>query len=288
MPATPRRAVVIGDALLDVRIVPSATAAPGGDVPADVAVARGGQGANVAVRLARRGVDVVLVTALAEDAAGTLVRAGLADEGVQLHVVPATMTGTVAVLVGPDGERTMYSQRVAFSERVSQSPPADWTVVSGYLFLEPGSLRLAERTAGARDGRVVVLGCDVPPDARARWRDAVAAARPDLVLLNADEAAWAGDGLAGVTVVTDNSGAWARLFDDEIRVAAASHGAVRDTTGAGDAFAAALVASLERTWPPSAAALRRAMESGIALAAEVAGSSGAQGGVPSEGGTLRP
>jgi sugar/nucleoside kinase (ribokinase family) len=62
-----------------------------------------------------------------------------------------------------------------------------------------------------------------------------------------------------------------------------------DTTGAGDAFAAAVVAHLrERPWPPSPETLTAAMGEAVALAAQVTRVTGAQARVPLEiGATLR-
>jgi pfkB family carbohydrate kinase. len=54
------RVTVVGDCTLDVIVRPVGALRPGGDIPARVAVGAGGQGANVAVRLARQGVPVQL------------------------------------------------------------------------------------------------------------------------------------------------------------------------------------------------------------------------------------
>jgi ribokinase len=279
--------LVVGDALLDVGISPVAAAPPGGDVPAAVGVTPGGQGANVAVRLARRGVPVTLLAAVADDPAGALLGAALAADGVTLEALPAEATGAVAVLLDSAGDRTMYSQRVPFANRVRSLPASRWIVVSGYLFLEPAAVELATML-GARPGSVLVLlGCDVTPERRAAWRSAAASARPDLIVLNADEAIWAADGFDAVTVVTDASGATAVIRGDRIRGDRAAVPAALDTTGAGDAFAAGLIADLLDRWPPAPATLRAAMEAGIRLAAEAVSVRGAQGRLPSEDGRLQ-
>jgi sugar/nucleoside kinase (ribokinase family) len=280
--------LVVGDAVLDVGIAPLADAPPGGDVPADVRVEPGGQGANVAVRLARRGLPVTLVGAVGDDPAGSLLAAALADDGIRLEAVPAEATGVVAVLLDGTGGRTMYSQRVPFAHRVRRLPASRWIVVSGYLLLEPAAADLAAVLGARSDGVLVLLGCDATPDRRAAWRSAASAARPDLVILNAEEAAWAADDPGALTVVTDASGASALVAGEPIHVGAVPVAAAVDTTGAGDAFAAALIAGLLDRWPPVPAALRGAMESGVRLAAEVVGVRGAQGRVPSEGGRLEP
>ena len=103
---------VIGDALLDVHVVPAEPPRPGGDVPAEIRLEPGGQGANVSVRLARRGLPVRLVCALGPDAAGSLLRERLAADGVEVVDLVASATGAVVVLLDAARERTMFSQRV--------------------------------------------------------------------------------------------------------------------------------------------------------------------------------
>ena len=131
---------MIGDALLDVSARPAAKLRPGADVPAEVRIGLGGQGANLAVRLARRGVGVELVCALGDDAGGTLLRRELEREGIGLAAVPADATGTVVILLDDRGERTMLSNRVPFAAGAvaAMTDAVAWTVVSGYLLLEAG------------------------------------------------------------------------------------------------------------------------------------------------------
>src|SRR5688500_15594798 len=112
--AVPPSVRVIGDALLDVHVTPSAPLEPGSDRAAEVRLEPGGQGANLAVRLARRGVPVRLICALADDTAGAMVRAALGSDGVEVDAREVPMTGVVVVLVAADGGRTMLSQRVRF------------------------------------------------------------------------------------------------------------------------------------------------------------------------------
>src|SRR5690606_23844538 len=152
--------VVVGDALLDVLVRPSEPMRTGADVPAAVVFGPGGQGANLAVRLARRGVSVQLVCALADDPAGHLLREALSGDGVRLRPVATEATGTVIVLVDAAGERTMLSQRLSFAALAGDAPSSasDWLVVSGYLLLEPG----ADVVAAAlreRAPRRMLVGC---------------------------------------------------------------------------------------------------------------------------------
>ncbi len=292
---TPERVLVVGDALLDVRVAPSREIRPGGDVPAAVTLAPGGQGGNVAVRLARRGVPVDLACALGADPAGAILRDALTADGVNLVDLETPGTGTVVVLAGAGGERTMLSQRPPLATRAATigRRSADWVVLSGYVLAEPDADALADPVAGSLTGtaRRVVLGCALGNGEHASWSARVAGLHADVLVLNRDEAA-ALDPMppATVLIVTDADGAEARFGGQLLRVSGSANrdGAV-DTTGAGDAFAAALVAELRhRTWPPAAPDLKAAMVAGTRLAAQVTRVVGAQTRVPIEmDGTLR-
>ena len=286
---------VIGDATLDVRAVPLVPMRPGGDVPATVTLGPGGQGANVAVRLARRGVRTRLVCRIGDDAAGALVRAAITGDGVEVVDLGAPFTGTVVVLLDAVGDRTMLSQRLALLEGRPPSASlfeADWLVVSGYVLLERNS---GISTAGGSMRRVVA-GCSLDPASAGDWADAARSLHPQLVVLNADEARVlvadgdpselsrrVGAATGAVVVVTEASGATAVLGDRVVRADAEPGAASLDTTGAGDAFTAGLVAELlEQPWPPSAEQLSTALQAAGELAAAVTRTAGAQGRVAGE------
>ncbi|MGH2445227.1 MAG: carbohydrate kinase family protein [Candidatus Limnocylindria bacterium] len=288
--------VVIGDALLDVVAATAGRAAHGGDTPATISLEPGGQGANLAVRLARRGVGVRLVCALGTDMPGAILRERLLAEGVILDAATVPATGSVVVLVEGDGERTMLSQRVPVSI-AAHDPPAAWTVVSGYCLLEPDALRQVAVIA-EQPGRRAVIGCDVPPPLVEDWSAALQATRPDLLVLNAEEAAAlapsASDplehaaqlsaGLSAVVVVTDSGGAVAAIGPETVAHRAEPAAAVTDTTGAGDAFAAALIAELldDAPWPPQPDRVSDALAEATRLARAVARTRGAQARVEGE------
>src|SRR5688572_26745003 len=111
---------VVGDALLDVHVVPVEVPRPGSDVPAEIRLEPGGQGANVAVRLTRQGRPVRLVCAVGTDATGNLLRAWLATEGVEVVDLGAPKSGAVVVVLDERHERTMLSQRVALGPGVAE------------------------------------------------------------------------------------------------------------------------------------------------------------------------
>jgi ribokinase len=279
---------VIGDALLDVHVVPSERPRLGEDVPAEVRLEPGGQGANVAVRLARQGCAVRLSCALGTDAAGALIRERLAADGIGLNDLGSSATGVVVVLLDAARERTMYSQRVPFAGRVASTPPPPngWLVVSGYVLLEPD----ASISAGEAPHRVL-LGCALDQSEATTWLDHARSLAPHLVILNADEARVlarrdgqpaalaraVADELGSIAVVTHQAGAAAALDGQELEVTSTDAAPVVDATGAGDAFAAGLIAGLvDGAWPPSRDRLEQALVSSVSLAAAVARVPGAQ------------
>lgn len=275
--------VVVGDALLDVLTVPAEPMRAGADVPASVQVASGGQGANLAVRLARRGVAVELVCAFGDDAAGRLLRESLAAEGVRARPIATDQTGAVIVLVDGAGERTMLSRRVPLTGRLPAPPakPADWLVASGYLLLEAGAGAAALSLRGWAPRRMLV-GCAVPDASLDAWQRAARALEPDLVVLNREEADRVPSLFDDRLVVTEAGSASAAIGAARATAVTPAGASPIDTTGAGDAFAAAFLAELLDAWPPDEDALRRALEAGTASGAAATRVTGAQGRIPGE------
>lgn len=284
----PPTVVVIGDATLDVSASPVWPPALGSDVPATIVMRTGGQGANVAVRLARQGVPVILVCALGDDPAGGMVRAALGADGVPIAALPAGATGLVVVIGGPQGERSMLSHRATLPPAAADAAAdlsGDWLVVSGYALLQPDAMDLAGRLA-ALPARRVLLGCAVADDGLAAWRAAARTLDPQLVIANREEAERARLGEVGAGMaVTDAGGAELRIGDARAAAARPAGPAAVDTTGAGDAFAARLLAGLIGVaWPPDAAQRQSALDAAVELASAVARVRGAQARVRGEGG----
>lgn len=281
MSTAPIDVTVVGDALLDVTATLREPIRRGEDVPATIDPRPGGQGANVAVRLARRGVGVRLVCGLADDAAGRLVREALGAEGVMLEAIPVAATGSVVIIVDDAGERTMLSQRAPFAGELAADalPDTAWTVVSGYVLTEPEAASSAT-ALGARATRTVLLGCAVPEALRPAWRSAAVSLAADMVIVNADEARHLAplDELAANVVVTSAEGAAARLGGITARAEVEREASIADATGAGDAFAATLLARMARAaWPPPQAAFEAALLEAVRVAGDVARVPGAQG-----------
>ena len=275
MTAVPGRVAVLGDLVTDVVAVLSGPPAPDTDTAAAIRFTGGGQAANTAAWLAWHGVPVTLLATVGADAAGTARLAELRAAGVDCPLPPRpdAPTGTVIVLA-EGGRRTMVTDRGASllldPDEVALALAAAGAVhlhLSGYPLLDDRSREAGLRAlATARE-----LGLTVSVDAAsaAPLRQVGGAAflswvrGVDLLLANVDEAAvLAGDrdgdpagdpaeqarALAtelGTAVVVKLGGAgavWADL-DGSVASAPAPAATVIDPTGAGDAFAAGLLAT---------------------------------------------
>ena len=278
------RIVVLGDVMVDVVTRISAPLAAGSDAPAVIRFHGGGSAANTAAWLAQAGAEPVLVGRVGDDERGRAARHELRAAGVhaRLALDPELPTGTCVVLVRPDGERTMAPDAGAndgladadLSDELLVS--ADHLHVAGYALLRPGSRPAARAAISRAVGHGMTVSVD--PSSAAllspEFLDHADGAR--LLLPNADEAQMlsgerdpeqAAKTLAGrfgeVVVTLGAKGAlWtdgrASVRADAIRVEAAL-----DSTGAGDAFAAGLLAArLEGAAPAEALA------AGARLAAE--------------------
>lgn len=286
--------VVVGDVATDVVAVLDGAPAPGSDRPATISTRGGGAGANVAVHLARLGTEVRMVGCVGNDPAGVGLVAELAAAGVRpaLRTVHGTSTGTIVSLVEPDGQRSMLADRGANLAL----EPGDVALahvrhlhLSGYTLLDPRprAAGLAALAAAAAAGATISLdpASTAPLAAYGvdRWLADTAAAT--VVLPNAAEArlltgcadpADAARALAGRhRVVAVKLGADGALWvsGDVLVHRPALPTTVVDTTGAGDAFAAGLLAAwlAEPGIPPE-----WALDAGLAHAALVVARVGAR------------
>ncbi|WP_436527137.1 carbohydrate kinase family protein [Actinoplanes sp. HUAS TT8] len=261
--------IVVGDLVTDVLVEHDGPIRPGSDTAAAIRVSGGGQAANTAAWLAHSGQATVLVAAVGDDPAGRdrvaeLTAAGVGDA---IQVQAGAVTGSVVVLTGAD-ERTMITDRGAcllldpghVTAAVRAAAPGSHLHLSGYPLLHAGSrpAGLAALTAAKEQGITV----SVDAASAAPLRDAGAEVflawvrDSDLLLCNADEA----DVLAGPGPAADQAArltafvhhavvkqgaagaVWASR-DGSSWTAPAVPVPVKDPTGAGDAFAAGLLAA---------------------------------------------
>jgi sugar/nucleoside kinase (ribokinase family) len=298
------RYLVVGDAVLDVTVAPSRPVRRGGDVTAVMRLGPGGQGANVAVRLARRGAEVTLAAPIADDAGGRLLHEGLTGEGVGLAPLPATRTAVVVALLDPGGERSMLSDRQTLDpDAVSRTlAGADWVHVSAYALIDDRDGDALGHALGARPaGRLSVAGGSIAPEPAlvGRFLRRLADSRPDMLVVSREEAtallggapqlaraaaAALADRAELVVVTAGIAGSAASLGGRVVEAAAPElPGPTVDATGAGDAYVAALIARLaDAPWPPGEDVLRKGMDEGSHAGALVARVVGAQAPVEGE------
>ncbi len=286
-----RPVVVVGDVGMDVVATPHGPIRYGTDTPAEVTMRLAGAGANTAAALAAYGVAVTLLARVGDDSPGRTARAELERSGVRCVWVvdPDLPTGLIVVLVDASGERTMLPSRGANAGlRVGDVVGALDVLaafpggmphlhLSGYVLLDEGSRSagLAALSEARRRGWTT----SVDPQAAALIAEVGAGVfldwvrHVDLVLPNAVEAAALGGvtpilASVGAVAVTDGA-AGARWVgrDGTDELASAQPVRARDTTGAGDAFNAGLLAA----WVSGAApadALAAGVAAGTAVVAD--------------------
>jgi ribokinase len=271
--------IVVGDLVTDVLVEQNGPLQTGSDTDASIRVGGGGQAANTAAWLAHIGHPVTLVSAVGDDPAGQDRVAELEWAGVRsaVQICAGTPTGSVVVLTHAD-ERTMITDRGAslrldpahVTSVIENAPDGAHVHLSGYPLLHDGSRAagLAALAAAARRGLQVSV--DAASAAPLRLVGASAfltwVRGTSLLLCNADEAeVLAGPGsartqaglltahVAAAVVKQGAGGAVWRARDGAEFTGRANGVPVKDPTGAGDAFAAGLLAAWCSGADPAAA-----------------------------------
>lgn len=268
--------------------------AVGSDTPAPVSFQPGGSAANTACWLGFLGAPVVFAGRVGDDAFGREAVSALQAAGVRTRVAVDRQlpTGVCIVLVGPDGERTMIpsagaNAALAPDDLATLLSSADHLHLSGYSLLHEGS-RPAARSVLAQ-AEAMQAGISVDAASAAPVRSVGAAAflgwlpPGTLLIANADELAALTERNdpaeltgRGLTVVIKDGPGGARIADERgVRRITTTPVSVLDSTGAGDAFAAGLLAARR-----ASADLDAAAAEGNRIAAQALG---ALGGRPSSG-----
>lgn len=252
----------IGDLVEDVVAWLSSDIAKGTDTDVEIHRRRGGSAANVAVAAAGTGVPVRFIGRVGDDAIGAALVSELEAAGVDAVVQSAGRTGTIVVLVDADGERSMLPDRAAAVQlddvSIADLDGVDWLHVPWYSLarspLADVTFR-AIRTVQRRGGTVSVDASSVAIIERfgaTGFTEMLEDLGPAVVLCNRDEAdllgVTEGSGLPGVEITVVKDGAHSAMaFDASGMIAsvpAFSLTHVRDTTGAGDAFAAGFIVAM--------------------------------------------
>lgn len=274
MPRTPVIAVV-GSVNLDLVATGTRLPAPGETVTgATLARHPGGKGANQALAARRLGAQVSLCAMVgadptAQEALSLLQQAGVDLAGVQVH--DGAATGVALIAVAADGENQIIvapGANALFTPERLSLPPCDAVICQ---------LELPAATVARAAQLATGLFCvNLAP---AREVGLALLARADLIVVNETEAQFYGEALAGVPglVATTLGARGAALSRRGARLASAAAPAIHavDTTGAGDAFVAALTVALLEQQP-----LDRALAFACAAGAAAATRAGAQSSLP--------
>jgi len=221
----------------------------------DTEVLPGGKGANTAVAAGRLGAEVALVGAVGDDSYGRLLLDSLRDADVDTELlrISERPTGIAYITVTPDGENSIIVSPGANASL----EPADVDNVFDGAKVVMASLEVPLPTVehavakAAAEGVLVVLNLSPPAKLSPETLAAV-----DVLIVNEHEAAWLTDEdadprrlldlgpRAAILTLGAAGAAVARRGTDSVAVVPSPMVEVVDTTGAGDAFAGALAASL--------------------------------------------
>jgi len=258
------RVLVVGDVMTDILVRLETPFERGSDAPARIVERPGGSAATFAVRLAQAGVDVDFVGRVAAADVEPL-SAEFRAEGVTPWLAGDTYkkTGRLVAVVEPNGERSFLTDRGANDELREGDIPddliaqADWVHLTGYSFQHPVARAAARGMIVRAEGRPV----SVDPGSAAplrqmgvlnflEWTKGAGLLFPNAdeaaVLTGTDDPAGQREKLRGryplIVVKRGATGAEAISVMGSWQAAAPKALAI-DTTGAGDAFAAAFVAA---------------------------------------------
>ena len=284
------RALVVGDVMSDVLVQLDEPFARGSDAAARIVERPGGSAASFAVWLVRAGVDVDFVGRVGSSDVARLTEAFRAEGVTAWLAGDADLpTGRLIAVVEPSGERSFLTDRGANDALAPADIPetalarADWLHLTGYSFQHPRPRAVARDLMRRMKAPVSVDPGSAAPlramgaQAFLAWTQGAAVLFP-----NADEAAaLTGDDAPALQrqrlashyplVVIKRGVAGAEAVAGPTRWSAPAPAVEAiDTTGAGDAFAAAFVAA-RLAGQDIEACLARAVDAGAAATTRLGG-----------------
>lgn len=265
--------LVVGDINLDITAPLAAPPAEGEDcLSPELSFQCGGVGLNAAMALARLGCPARLVSCVGNDWFADFVLGRTVREGIDVSQVQRSstaMTGLMFITISPGGQRTFFGSRGACAElRLTDRLPS-WLngvtalEIAGYAFLTPSSSECADRLIAEAKLRGVPVAVDVGtgpsreiPEkilqvvrevatvfANASEAEALTAQPTAEAAFTALEQAEAHE----VVLKLGGAGCLVRDHGELCRVPPFAVEVV-DTTGAGDAFTAGLLAARQWGW----------------------------------------
>lgn len=210
----------------------------------------GGKGGNQAAAAATLGADVLMIGAVGNDARGAAALADLAERGVRVEAVQVLdgRTGVAMILIDGDGENAIAVVPGANSEVTAahiqtcfQELPGDGHVVLASLEVPLAAVEAAAVSASRRGWRFILNPAPAQP-LPASLLSAISILTPnasELDALGGPEALIA-SGVAAIVVTRGAEGSELYRPGRPSQHFSACAASVVDTTGAGDAFSAAL------------------------------------------------
>ena len=223
---------------------------------------RGGSAANMIEAACRAGGRARFIGQVGDDATGRWLTEQLEAVGADVMVRWRGRTGTIVVLVDPSGERTMLADRAACVELTDPDPSwlvglhtlhvPYYSVVGEPLASTTATLAQWAHEAGVRVSVDASSAALLEHDGADAALDRIAALHPQVVFANELEAEVLGDGLrperlGGAVVIVKRGPGPAtvmRVGEPDVDVGAIQLAEVKDTTGAGDAFAAGVLLAM--------------------------------------------
>ena len=272
--------------MLDVTVLLNQPIVEGLESRAKISTQGGGAAANVASWLAFNKTPSYLVVRIGDDSAGQTLITELETYGVEhsSRVIPNMNSGVVIVIVGREGERTMFPDSGANSGLGLSDLPdlSQFSAVylSAYSLINTqsrtGVLEMIDaiKAAGLRiilDPATVGVLIEVGVSAASEWLDFI-----DTIILNEEEshfltgkenpveaAAKLLERVNTVVIKRGSNGALGKARGGQLIQVEAKRTTVVNTTGAGDAFAAGFISIWANNGPPI-----DALESGADLASQ--------------------
>ncbi len=263
----------LGDVVEDVLVHLDGPINHASDTDARVTRRRGGSAATVAVVAAQLGGGARLLGQVGDDPLGHRLLEELKTKGVEFHGRIEGRTGSIVVLVHPDGERTMLSDRGSSNDL--DLPKPAWLDnlhtlhVPFYSLVREPLASTANTLVGWARERNITVSVDASSSSVLRQfgleraTSLLRVLRPKVIFFNEDEAKTlevTGDpSQFGAELLVVKKGqdpaTLYRLAAEPLRVPVPPCDGISNTTGAGDAFASGFLTALASSHGPETAML---------------------------------
>ena len=242
------KVAVIGDLIVDIKGYYRGILKPGLNILLEnPQISPGGVAGNIAWYLRQFNIDVHVYSAIGSDQWGKFLLEKLKTIKVNtrhVKVVRGTPTGFLVLVVDETGERTMIGSRganeklvIEYSDLISLKP--DWIHLSGYMLLNKEKTRIFENFRKAC--RDLNIPCSIDLEG-CGWSDWLKL--EDMLVIVNEENKPPVDVKAKALIIKAGSKGCILKYGDTTQFFKVKSKIVKDTTGAGDAFNSALIASV--------------------------------------------